>query len=102
MKALHIAKYGKFPVLTQLPIPELAKQSDNEVIIKMKYAPINPSDINFYTGRYGIKKEGFPIVGFEGSGVISQAKNSKLIGKKVSVTANKDNGTHATHIKSNL
>lgn len=30
----------------------------------MHYAPINPSDLNFYTGLYGVKKEGFPIMGF--------------------------------------
>lgn len=30
----------------------------------MKYAPINPSDINFFQGFYGIRKEGTPIVGF--------------------------------------
>jgi len=36
----------------------------------MKYAPINPSDLFFYMGKYGVIKDGFPIVGFEGSGVI--------------------------------
>jgi NADPH:quinone reductase-like Zn-dependent oxidoreductase len=41
----------------------------------MKYAPINPSDINFFQGFYGIKKSGTPIVGFEGSGVILDAQN---------------------------
>lgn len=40
------------------------------MLIKMKYAPINPSDLNFYLGFYGIRKEGFPIVGFEGSGIV--------------------------------
>lgn len=61
MKALHIIKYGKFPVLKEIPIPEIGP---NELLIKLKYAPINPSDLNFYQGRYGVIKEGFPIVGF--------------------------------------
>lgn len=30
----------------------------------MKYAPINPSDLFFYMGKYGVIKDGFPIVGF--------------------------------------
>ncbi len=30
----------------------------------MKYAPINPSDINFFQGFYGVRKDGTPIVGF--------------------------------------
>lgn len=41
-------------------------------------------------------------MGFEGSGIVEAAKDKKLIGKKVSVTANKNNGTHATHIRSHL
>lgn len=36
----------------------------------MHYAPLNPSDINFYMGSYGIKKKLPAIMGFEGSGVI--------------------------------
>lgn len=66
----------------------------------MKYAPINPSDLFFYQGKYGVIKEGFPIVGFEGSGIVLKAKDQKFIGKKVTVSANMTNGTHATHILS--
>ena len=67
MRALHIQKYGRLPVLTKCPVPCRQK---GDFLIKMKYAPINPSDLFFYLGLYGIKKEGFPIMGFEGSGVI--------------------------------
>ena len=64
----------------------------------MHYAPINPSDLNFFQGFYGLRKTGFPIVGFEGSGVIEQADNANLIGKKVSIFADMSNGTHSTHM----
>jgi NADPH:quinone reductase-like Zn-dependent oxidoreductase len=63
----------------------------------MKYAPVNPSDINFYQGLYGIRKQGQSIVGFEGSGVIIEAYNKELIGKNVSILSNSTNGTFATH-----
>lgn len=53
MKVVHIAKYGRFPVLHHLPVPKL---EDSELLIKMKYAPINPSDLFFYQGKYGIIK----------------------------------------------
>ncbi len=53
MKALNIAKYGRFPQLIDLPIPKIEKDG---LLIKMKYAPINPSDINFFQGFYGIRK----------------------------------------------
>ena len=67
MRAIHIQKYGRTPVLSQCPIPS---RLSGQFLVKMKYAPVNPSDVFFYLGLYGIKKEGFPIMGFEGSGVI--------------------------------
>lgn len=67
MKAIHIARYGRFPVLKHLPIPSLG---NGDLLIKMKYAPVNPSDIYFYQGKYGVIKQNFPIVGFEGSGIV--------------------------------
>lgn len=92
MRAIHIQKYGRLPVLTKCPLPH---RQPEELLIKMKYAPINPSDLFFYLGLYGIRKEGFPIMGFEGSGVIKESENEYLIGRKVSVLANKTNGTYA-------
>lgn len=53
MKAIHVARYGRFPKLIDLSLPHLEK---NNFLIKMKYAPINPSDINFFQGFYGIRK----------------------------------------------
>ena len=61
MRAVHIQKYGRMPILTNCPIPTRAP---GQYLIKMKYAPVNPSDLNFYLGLYGIKKSGFPIMGF--------------------------------------
>ena len=60
----------------------------------MRYVPINPSDLNFYTGQYGIKKEGFPIMGFEGSGEVVESDKIEQIGRRVSVIANMSNGTY--------
>jgi NADPH:quinone reductase-like Zn-dependent oxidoreductase len=68
----------------------------------MKYAPINPSDLHFYLGRYGIKKDNFPIMGFEGSGVVYHADDASLKGKTVSVLANMTNGTYGEYICSNM
>lgn len=53
MRAIHIEKYGRSPILTKCPIPTRSK---GQFLIKMAYAPINPSDINFYIGSYGIRK----------------------------------------------
>jgi NADPH:quinone reductase-like Zn-dependent oxidoreductase len=99
MRVVHIQKYGRSPILATCPLPVRAK---GQYLIKMKYAPINPSDLNFYTGMYGIRKEGFPIMGFEGSGVIEQSDDPSLAGTRVSVLANMSNGTYAEYIVSNL
>ncbi|MGL4630226.1 MAG: alcohol dehydrogenase catalytic domain-containing protein, partial [Leadbetterella sp.] len=41
-----------------------------QVLVKMAYAPINPADLAFLTGHYGLKKP-YPVVpGLEGSGVV--------------------------------
>ena len=61
MKVIHIQKYGRSPILTTCPLPV---RNSGQILVKMKYAPINPSDLNFYTGSYGIRKEHFPIMGF--------------------------------------
>jgi NADPH:quinone reductase-like Zn-dependent oxidoreductase len=98
MRAIHIQKYGRLPKLTNCEIPQ---RLQGQVLLKMKYAPINPSDLFFYLGLYGVKKEGFPIMGFEGSGVIEECDDAQLKGKQVSVLANLNNGTYAEYMVSN-
>lgn len=81
-----------------MPAPTLKPE---QVLVKMNYAPINPSDLNFINGLYGYKKE-LPVVpGWEGSGIIKKINSEKyteedLIGKKVSCFAPYEgNGTFA-------
>jgi hypothetical protein len=98
MRAVHIHKYGRMPTLTPCPLPT---RSAGQFLIRMKYAPINPSDLFFYLGLYGIRKEGFPIMGFEGSGVIKECDQEEFKGKTVSIFANKNNGTYAEYMVAN-
>jgi NADPH:quinone reductase-like Zn-dependent oxidoreductase len=66
MKAIHLLSPNKL-ALVELPIP---KPKKGEVLIKMAFAPINPSDMGFLTGNYGMEKP-YPVVpGLEGSGVV--------------------------------
>jgi len=60
--------------------------TDNDVIIKVHAAPVNPSDIAFIQGVYNIVKPLPAAPGFEASGkVIDAGKNAKhLIGSNVS------------------
>ena len=53
MRSLNILKYGRFPSLIEAPLPIIDPSS---VLVRMKFAPVNPSDINFFQGRYGVRK----------------------------------------------
>lgn len=96
MRALTILKYGKYPTLTT---GELPKSNDPKLhLVRMKYAPINPSDLMFYIGTYAIKKKLPVAMGFEGSGVVLDSQDKELIGKVVSVRSTETNGTYSTHL----
>lgn len=75
----------------------------DQLLVQLKYAPINPSDFYFYLDRYADKKP-FPCIpGFEGFGVVSEVgspDNQHLIGKPCAVIAlqESNSGTYASHI----
>ncbi|MGR3812185.1 alcohol dehydrogenase catalytic domain-containing protein [Jiulongibacter sp. NS-SX5] len=87
MKALHLTSPNSLEVVEK-PIPKPRK---GQVLVKMAYSPINPSDLAFLTGNYGIKKP-FPTVpGFEGSGEVIESGGgfyaNYLKGKNVACVA---------------
>lgn len=89
-----------------LKVQEIAMPvaSDDEVIIKVYAAPVNPSDIAFIQGVYNVVKPLPAIPGFEASGeIIDAGKNvTNLIGKKVSCFVQDDNsGTWSEYLVAN-
>lgn len=101
MKAIHLTAPDQFG-LVEIPTPTDLKPG--EVLIKMHYSSVNPSDLAFLTGKYGIQKP-FPCVpGFEGSGEVIASGGgfyaNYLKGKKVGcVASNKYDGTWAEYMK---
>lgn len=72
--------------IEEIEIPSL---SSNEVLVRMVYAPINPSDIVYIKGQYGIKGQ-FPFIpGLEGTGTVIDGKGyGKLLkGRRVACTS---------------
>jgi NADPH:quinone reductase len=61
----------------QRPVP---KPGPNEVLIKVAATPINPSDLAFMEGRYGLPKATPVVPGFEGAGTVV-AVGSGLMGR---------------------
>ena len=86
--------------IKEVPIPEL---NEDEVLVEIEAASVNPSDLAFIQGGYNIKKELPAIPGFEGAGtVVSTGKNDNarcLSGKRVSFFSQSDRGgAWASHI----
>lgn len=108
MKSVILPSYNKNIVramlglkLTDLEMPE---PGDNDVIIKVHAAPINPSDIAFIQGSYNVVKSLPAVPGFEASGkVINTGINTKnLLGKKVSCFVQDDkSGTWSEFVVAN-
>ena len=78
---------------------------DNDVVIKIHAAPVNPSDIAFIQGVYNVVKSLPAVPGFEASGIIIDAGyNAKsLIGRKVSCFIQNDrSGTWSEFVVANM
>lgn len=87
MRAVIMEQYKHPKYVKDFPIPE---PKENEVLVKVEAAPINPSDLLYIDGKYG-KQAVFPVVlGFEGSGVITKSGGGvyadTLVNKRVAFT----------------
>lgn len=75
MQALRFHACGK-PVdvlrLEELPTVELL---DGEVRLRILAAPLNPADLNFIEGTYGVKPELPAVPGIEGCGVVLESRS---------------------------
>jgi NADPH:quinone reductase len=87
MKAIHLTAPEKLEIV-EIPMP---KPKKGEVLVKMAYSPINPSDLAFLTGNYGIKKPMPVVPGLEGSGIVVENGGGfygkMLMGKNVACVA---------------
>ena len=73
-KVLHIEEW------------ELPELQPDQVLLEVLAAPINPADLNFIEGTYGVTPELPTVVGNEGVGVVAQvggAVNGLALGQRV-------------------
>jgi NADPH:quinone reductase-like Zn-dependent oxidoreductase len=91
MRAVILTEAGAPPMITEIPVP---KPGSGEVLVKMHASPINPSDLAFLAGSYGIQKEYPTVPGLEGSGTVVAAGKGLLpklwMGKRVACAAAKE------------
>ena len=89
MQAVLLDENGRLKV-DYIP---LSLPGPGQVLIRMAAAPINPSDLGFLKGSYGVQKQ-FPVVpGFEGSGTVIAAGPGLIprlwSGRRVTCSASK-------------
>lgn len=80
MKTIRVARYeahGNPAEVLHLVEEELRAPADDEALVKMRAAPINPADLNSIEGKYPGFREVPATPGMEGAGVV------KEIGKAV-------------------
>jgi NADPH:quinone reductase-like Zn-dependent oxidoreductase len=80
MRSVQIRAYDGRPEslsVEQVPVPQLGP---GQVLVKVAASPINPSDLMFIRGLYGLRKPLPATPGFEGSGVVVATGSGMLAG----------------------
>ncbi len=94
----HIDRLDDYVEASTLPVPQL---KDGQVLIRMRMASINPSDLHFIKGEYGIPRRSGAPAGFEGVGDVVAGVGSYaegLVGKRVAFTVDPEgSGTWADY-----
>lgn len=103
MKTIVQKEQGGKLFIEEQPVP---KPQHGEVLVKMSYSPINPSDLSQLNGNYANKPK-YPLTpGIEGSGKVIESGGGIIAnlrkGKEVACTATKGKGgTWAKYIVTN-
>jgi NADPH:quinone reductase-like Zn-dependent oxidoreductase len=98
MSALVLRRIGHLPENVLLDSDPEVTLGPNDVLVAMEAAPINPVDFLFAAGWYGIRPLPGHALGSEGVGRVVEAGsglNGGLIGRRVIVLANQEQGTWA-------
>ncbi len=69
-RAARLERTGPIAEVLALAELPLAAPAPGEIAVKMRWAPVNPADINFVEGMYGKKPELPAIAGLEGVGEV--------------------------------
>ncbi len=104
MRVLELHSYERpLEALTVVERPVPHPIRSDQVVVRLTAAAVNPSDLMFVHGRYGVRKA-LPVVpGWEGSGVVVAAGHSlwaqALMGRRVACAAtNNGDGTWAEYM----
>jgi trans-2-enoyl-CoA reductase len=82
IKVVVYQRHGNPDEVLQIESRPWPKPAEDEVVVEMRAAPINPADINAIEGKYPGRREVPAVPGFEGSGVVVD------VGRKVKTIRN--------------
>src|SRR5713101_4169300 len=101
MRQLQLIAHGEPSDVIELNTVSEPVLGEEEVLVSMEAAPLNPSDFLFVRGIYGIRPVFPSPVGAEGVGRVTQAGSnvdSALQGKRVLILPTYEQGTWADQI----
>jgi len=81
--ALWFRKFGQPEQVLALEHSPLAPRAAGILRVQMRYSPVNPSDLIPVTGAYRHRVTPPRVAGYEGVGVVFEADNPALIGRRV-------------------
>jgi NADPH:quinone reductase-like Zn-dependent oxidoreductase len=97
MQALRFHECGKPAEVLQLVEVAPTDLPDGEVRLRILAAPVNPADLNFIEGTYGVKPELPSVPGIEGCGEVVESRSPDFQPGDRAILLRRA-GTWATHV----
>ncbi len=82
--SVRFHSFGKAHEVVQLETLELSAVGESQILVRMLASPINPADLNFIQGNYGVKPELPASPGIEGCAEVLESRSDNFaVGDKV-------------------
>lgn len=103
MRALELQHYEGWRTGLRLVEKETPRPKPGQVVVKIGAAPVNPADLAFVSGRYGVRRPLPTVPGWEGSGRVVATGGGLmarfLLGRRVAcAAADSGDGTWAEYM----
>ncbi|BCU76638.1 2-enoyl thioester reductase domain-containing protein [Luteolibacter sp. LG18] len=98
MHRLAFSRFGPPAEVLELQSLELPPLAEGEVRLRILAAPVNPADLNFIEGTYGIKPELPAVSGIEGCGEVTESGDPRFAPGDLAVFL-KRSATWASHVQ---
>jgi NADPH2:quinone reductase len=103
MRALELQDYGDWRTALKVVEKPAPQPGPNQVLVRIAAAPVNPADLGFLRGQYGVRRPLPTVPGWEGSGTVVATGGGLMarfwLGRRVACAAMDNNdGTWAEYM----